>query len=676
MEIIMPLIVSFPRRAQCLLLALALLLPSAFASAVVFTPQEQEIFNDLHQSARPFIVADPILTKVARDRARDMAVRGYFAHVNPDGVAANYLVQQAGYDLPDSYGSGKSDNYIESISAGRATASEAWGDWMGSAPHKKHLMAEDSFYAEQTSVGVGFYEDPGSEYQYYWVVITAPPQPKPALTITTPTAGAQVTVPQVAVSGTTGGAIPAKTVAFRVENAVATSNWTTAAGLANWSGTVFNLTPGTNTIRVRSLDATGATLLEAARKVTYLQYKPLTVNLSGSGSVTDGFAGTTNRAIGLTYTIKATAAAGQIFAGWTGSVSSKAPSLTFEMREGFSLTANFIPNPFLTRKGGYTGLLQGGDAGSVTVVVTPAGQFTGRVTVAGKTYALAGRFDATGAASLSLASGLNVSLHLDTNGASGVSGSISGTATGSFSAAAAYRPANGDYPHAGRYTVLLPPDPSNSDPSLPRGNGWGVLSIATTGRAHLSGALADGRAIVANVPVTSNDQLALYIPLYNGAGSVSGTVTVRNTSASDLDGLFHWTKPEISNAQIHPAALDVNLPVIGSQYVKPAAGQTALGLADTSMQSAIQLAEGNLLTPIVQDCTLNLLNQIVAARQPLDTLSAVVNPANGVFAGTFVHPVTGRPTTFRGVIFQKQNAGYGYFLGSDESGSASLVPQL
>jgi hypothetical protein len=226
--------------------------------------------------------------------------------------------------------------------------------------------------------------------------------------------------------------------------------------------------------------------------------------------------------------------------------------------------------------------------------------------------------------------------------------------------------ANGDYPHAGRYTVLLPPDPSNTDPTLPRGNGWAVLNIAKNGRAHLAGALADGRALVANAPVTSNDQLALYIPLYNGAGYVSGTVTVRETSASDLDGTLHWSKPELANAQIHPAALDVNVPIIGSHYVKPAAGQTAA-------QSAIELAEGNLPAPIVQDCTVNLLNQIVPARQPLNTLSAVVNPANGVFSGTFVHPVTHRPTTFRGVIFQKQNAGYGYFLGSDESGSASLM---
>jgi hypothetical protein len=53
----------------------------------------------------------------------------------------------------------------------------------------------------------------------------------------------------------------------------------------------------------------------------------------------------------------------------------------------------------------------------------------------------------------------------------------------------------------------------------------------------------------------------------------------------------------------------------------------------------------------------------------------VVNPVAGIFAGTFIHPVTGVATAFRGVIFQRQNAGYGYFLGSSESGSASLAPQ-
>ncbi len=671
----MLLINSIQRQPRSLLLWCCLLLFSvSSAVAGILNQQEQAIADNLAGSNRAFIVVDPILTKVARERAADLARRGYFSHTNPDGHGPNYLVEKAGYKLPEHYDHSASGNNIESIAAGHSSASSTWSDWMGSSGHRRHLMAESDFYAQQTSIGVGYYADANSEYGYYWVVLSAPPAPTPTLTINTPAAGAQVTTSQLAVSGRTGGTIAAQSVIFRVENAAGTGPWQTATGVTSWSGTATGLIAGRNAIRVKSLNASGVALAEGVRGVFYMVMRPLTVNISGQGTVTEGFAGTTQRALTLPYKIVATPAAGQLFAGWSGSSNAKPPTLNFTMAEGYTLTANFVPNPFLSRRGGYQGLLGGGAAGSIFVAVAPGGAFTGKLSVNGASYPLAGRFAVDGTATVTIPGGTLLTLRLDVNGTSGVSGSLSGAVTASFQASATFRPASGEYPRAGRYTITLPPDPSRPDSTLPQGDGYGTLVVGKAGLARLAGALADGRPIAITTAVLEGDKLALYLPLYGGNGYVSGSVTLRTTSVSDLDGSVHWSKPEIAGARVHPAPLEVNLPVIGSRYVRPEPGAPVFSAAAGQESGALTLTDGNLLAPIVQPVTLDSANRLIPTRQALDSLRAVIDPATGLFWGSFVHPVTQAVSPFRGVIFQKQNAGFGYFLGSDESGHTSLAP--
>ena len=147
--------------------------------AVSLAPEEQAVAGRLvresgQQRNRSEMVLDPVLTAVARARAADMAKRGYFSHVNPDGNGPNHLMQLAGYPLPASWLGSRSANNGESIGAGYATAEAAWQGWMNSPVHRTHLLAKQSFYRNQTSFGVGHYHDPGSPMRHYWVVITAP----------------------------------------------------------------------------------------------------------------------------------------------------------------------------------------------------------------------------------------------------------------------------------------------------------------------------------------------------------------------------------------------------------------------------------------------------------------------------------------------------------------------
>jgi uncharacterized protein YkwD len=143
-------------------------------------PEEQQIARYMIQhpdQQRSSLTCHPILARVARERAEDMARRRYFAHTNPDGFGPNYLVRQAGYALPSYYGTEPDANNIESIAGGYPTAEATWQGWMDSSGHRDHLLGLNSFWAEQVEYGVGYACDPTSPYRHYWVVITAKPGP-------------------------------------------------------------------------------------------------------------------------------------------------------------------------------------------------------------------------------------------------------------------------------------------------------------------------------------------------------------------------------------------------------------------------------------------------------------------------------------------------------------------
>ena len=136
----------------------------AVADLMVAAPEQQ----------RETPVCDPILARVARARARDMALRGYFSHTNPDGDGVNLLAREAGYPLPDWYASNQDSNNIESIGGGYQTSADVWAGWIGSSGHRVHVLGTESFYADQEAYGVGYYFNPDSPLKHYWVFLSAP----------------------------------------------------------------------------------------------------------------------------------------------------------------------------------------------------------------------------------------------------------------------------------------------------------------------------------------------------------------------------------------------------------------------------------------------------------------------------------------------------------------------
>lgn len=130
---------------------------------------------------RKALVWNDTLAKVAEAKAMDMAKRGYFGHVSPDGEGINIMIHRAGYKLPDSWVKNKADNYFESIGAGTPTGEDLINMLIvdenePTLGHRKHLLGIDKWNEELTDIGIGFIHAPETPYGYYISIIIAKKQ--------------------------------------------------------------------------------------------------------------------------------------------------------------------------------------------------------------------------------------------------------------------------------------------------------------------------------------------------------------------------------------------------------------------------------------------------------------------------------------------------------------------
>lgn len=90
--------------------------------------------------ANPLIQND-LLDKAAQMKANDMAARGYFAHVSPDGKTPWYWLVEAGYKYRYA-GENLAVNFFESSDVAEA--------WMNSPTHRANIIKK-----EYTEIGIG-----------------------------------------------------------------------------------------------------------------------------------------------------------------------------------------------------------------------------------------------------------------------------------------------------------------------------------------------------------------------------------------------------------------------------------------------------------------------------------------------------------------------------------------
>jgi hypothetical protein len=491
---------------------------------------------------------------------------------------------------------------------------------------------------------------------------------KPTVTVTAPLPAARTSNGVYTITGKAKDNVGVASVWYELDggpwtNPSSSNQWT------NWSATV-NLNPGTNQLRTYAEDAAGNHSPTNVVNFTYILSARLDLVVNGSGIVSPNYSNTLLQ-IGRNLSMVATARAGYVFSNWTdnaGTVITNGRTLKFTMASNLVFAANFVPNPFPTAAGSYQGLFYNtttatlASSGFVTAQVTDTGRFTGRLLQGAKAYALIGQFSLTGGYTNTIKAWDDtvVALQLDLDGGNVLNGNLTNPGwtaelTANRAVYSRINPASG----AGKYTLVLP---AANSPTLPGGNGFGSLTVGSTGALVFSGTLGDGTKITQSTFVSDQDQWPFYASLYNGTGMILGWLNFTNEPSQDIDGLVTWFKPAQPAAVRYPAGFTNQIDAIGSAYAYTP-GSPVLNLTDGS----VILENGDLPEAITNQFVLASDNIVTGSNK----LALKIAPASGLFQGSTTNSLR-RVVTFSGVVLQKQTNGFGEFLGTNQSGSVLL----
>ena len=146
-----------------------------------------------------------------------------------------------------------------------------------------------------------------------------------------------------------------------------------------------------------------------------------------------------------------------------------------------------------------------------------------------------------------------------------------------------------------------------------------------------------------------------------------------HSGISDLDGTVNWFRPSDSRAKLFMNGFATATTLVGSRY-EQSFGSPVLTVPEIEDNILVNLDHGDLESGLQQPVTLGPNNRFTITDAGEEKLRIAVSASSGSLQGSFIHPVTGKTTKHRGIIFQKQNLAEGYFLGTAQSGVVLVVP--
>ena len=320
-------------------------------------------------------------------------------------------------------------------------------------------------------------------------------------------------------------------------------------------------------------------------------------------------------------------------------------------------------------------------SGLLTLSITAQSKYTAKLQLGGATYSLSGVFNEYNIATNLVKNGkkylVALQLQVNANDPDLITGSVInlaevGTGEQTWTAditadRAIFNTRTNPTPQAGNYTVVIPG--TNASSTLPEGDGCGTLSVSRAGTILFTWSLADGTKLSPlSSQISKHGQWPLYVPLYGNQGVLVSWITF--TNAQTLGGDLTWIKPP-SDAHYYPLGFSRTAVAFGSRYYLPGKATNVLG--QTSTPLTLTLEGGNLGQVLTKQFTLNAKNGAVDANGKKVNLA--FTPATGLFNGSLPDPdVPGKTIPFIGVVLQSQTNGYGYFLGTNQSGESSLEP--
>jgi len=395
---------------------------------------------------------------------------------------------------------------------------------------------------------------------------------------------------------------------------------------------------------------------------------------------------------------------------------------------GAILLVHTFPKPVV---GPYNGLVDrdalplggssvnGGLGGTVTLTVTSAGSYTGKITLGPASYPLSGVFLANVGSSVVNATAVitqpppmhKLALTFAIDGSTGyMNGSVADNiAVLSVAMNASINPwkaTTNPAPLAATYNAELQSsgnvgtDPATNPPGnpanvvYPQGNGYATVIVTPGGAATWAGRMADGTgpATVYSTTMGFSGSIPFHLLLPANAGSVHGAALAladgtpnTNGGLPLLAGVVTWYKkgPFSSADRTYASGIPLSyLNIMGGKYVAPAPGTPVLGLAITAPgtnNAKLVFTEGGLtgpspITPAAMAASLNRPLRITSGNiadfsTPSSNptgLSLTLNATTGAMSGSFtlIDGLVSRPVTFHGVLVPRLSIkmGVGYFL--------------
>jgi hypothetical protein len=280
------------------------------------------------------------------------------------------------------------------------------------------------------------------------------------------------------------------------------------------------------------------------------------------------------------------------------------------------------------------------------LVVSDMGVFSGQLVLSGTAHSVSGAFDLSGHARKTVQAGgpIVLDMYLDWNSSSP---NVYGTVSSSSWVAELTAGVVDAKSTPGQFTIVAPG-------GIALTNEFSYFMVTNNGvNVVMSGMLADGTALSPVSSVVGDEELPVYASLYNGAGVLTGWISLTNEIESSI---LTWTR------QGAPGSVGFTnvMPVRISQWIPPAPKTAAVAFT-TNNPGVIELSGANLPEPLIFNVAVLANNSIVKLPgSPTNSFSGTIDPKTGGFKITF--GTTGNTTaTGSGAILQSDNSGFGVF---------------
>lgn len=335
-------------------------------------------------------------------------------------------------------------------------------------------------------------------------------------------------------------------------------------------------------------------------------------------------------------------------------------------------------HPAIVLAANYVGLVDNAsptavNVAPITLKLMNTGTFSGKITIEGVAYPIAGTFAADGTtAAIALArkpapGTYTLTLALDVAGGTRqITGSLTsnGLAANNFNDSTVlldrsnYNTTTQLLPAglAGNYTAIFLP--GENTVTVPQGDGYATVKITSSGGITAAGKLADGTTITHSSSLIGEAVWPLFISFYKTGYLYGRVVFASDPGTSDFAGPMTWLKPATTGT-LYPGQFFTKPTLLGSKYDVPPTNQRALQFLNT-VPNATFTAIGPAIAgaTFTRDITLDIKNKFIT---PVDAakLKLTLTVPSGLISGTFADGTPIR--TLGGVVFQEQNIASGFF---------------